>query len=209
MFEICNAEGKVLYSSKSEKEGRTIESVDLENAVFSARSMRAATFSNCNLAGASFRAATLDDAKFERCNLDGATFKDADMERVVIDYCSLDRTSFENAHLEYARLLLCYSSGGMTFRCARLRGTWIDPMQCIIDAGLTPDGWRMLGIAHPSNAGRPKLIIEAGCRRRTYKGALAHWDENENDHSEKTIKDRFARVKMIAAAARARGWKVS
>jgi hypothetical protein len=55
------------------------------------------------------------------------------------------------------------------------------------------------------------LMIKAGCHNFTLAEARAHWGGADylNDHDTATQAEMIARLELVVAVARARGWKFS
>ena len=136
-----------------------------------------------NLIGANLREADLYRANLSEANLSEANLRGANLSGAYLSEVNLRRADLSEANLTGADL-----SG------ADLRGAYL------IDAGQDSRGFRF--VAHKFNG---EVIITAGCRTFTLKEARAHWKKRHLDN-EVLHAECNAKIRLIAAVAKAKGW---
>ena len=72
----------------------------------------------------------------------------------------------------------------------------------LIDAGQDRRGYRFVGVKQEAG-----YMIHAGCRWYTTKEAKAHWN-HAHDNDEPLKSEILAKLRLIAATAKARGWNM-
>ena len=89
--------------------------------------------------------------------------------------------------------------GGANLYGADLRG-----VEAVIDGGQDGRGWRVIGWLRDG-----QLMMSAGCRNFTLTEARAHWGGASylEAHDAATQAEMCARVELVVAVARARGWQ--
>ena len=123
--------------------------------------------------------AVREEVSLEGANLMGADLRWAYLGGARLGWADLVGARLVGAYLGGARL------GGADLGGAHLGGAHL------VDAGQNSRGYRFVGV--PTDG----LRIAAGCRWFTLNEALAHWANNA---------EALAKVELIAAEAKRRGW---
>ena len=90
---------------------------------------------------------------------------------------------------------------GADLRGADLGGAYLGGAH-LIDAGQDRRGYRFVGVKQEAG-----YMIHAGCRWYTTKEAKAHWN-HAHDNDEPLKSEILAKLRLIAATAKARGWNM-
>ena len=122
----------------------------------------------------------------------------ADLREANLREANLAEADLREADLREAELAEADLAG------ANLRGANLAEAQVVIDGGQNPRGYRVTGWLRAG-----QLMLKAGCRNFTLAEARAHWGAADylDDHDAATQDEMLARVDMIVAVARARGWQ--
>ena len=143
---------------------------------------------------ADLRGADLRDA-----DLWGADLWDADLRDADLWGANLRGADLRDANLRGADLW------GANLRDANLRGADLRNADLwganLILAGTDTRGYLWYATYSPDGG----LLVQAGCRRFTLAEAHAHWD-GEHPHGEIVGAECRARLAMIEAVAKAKGW---
>ena len=140
----------------------------------------------------------LRGANLREADLRGANLREADLRGANLRGANLGEANLREANLRGANLGEADLSG------ADLSGANLSGVRAVIDGGQDARGYRVMGWLRDG-----QLMIKAGCRNFTLAEARAHWGGADylEDHDAATQAEMIARVEMIAAVARARGWQ--
>jgi uncharacterized protein YjbI with pentapeptide repeats len=204
----------------------TLDNLDLSGYNFDGANLCGTTFRQVNLRGATFRKANLRETAFEQTTMAGARFDRAMMDRAVLYQCGIHSAVFDHCMLTRATLEDLSTDGrtswvGTYFSYTILRDivlgrtplTGCDFCEAdmegailvgphVIDAGQDVRGYRFFATQNEDGV----VVVHVGCQQ--FVGVQEARSYNYEHEYAPIYKECLAKVTMIAAGAKARGWKL-
>ena len=177
--------GAVVWSSEHPSLSEALTAAVAERA-----NLRGADLGDANLRGANLGDADLGGANLGGANLGGANLGDANLRGANLGGAYLRGANLGGAYLGGANL------GGANLGDANLGDA------NLIDAGVDVRGYRFVAVRPISD----KPWIFAGCRAFTdVPSAITHW-QNSKPEEGRDPQECLAKIALIEAVAKSRGW---